>query len=187
VHNRLPALPAARVAELFPSPVFGRSYMDDCGSRLIQEINGIMYRFSAAGDVVDAFRYSRPRHRMGEVHRSEIQHDRLAVKPLTITYDPTNVDAFFGVASLRDRQHYASLKGQMSTVYAVRREGVLLGLVVKTRFTDEQAGAKPRTQWLAMDAGGDVWMSYGRTREEAARHLLASYLRPAAADVEQAA
>lgn len=174
--NRLPTAIAARAAAMFANPSFGRSFMDDAGLPLIQEIDGVAYRFSADGDVIDAYRLSRPRSHT-EMRRSEVNHATLKVKPIELTYDVTNAQAFIGIVNEDDRRALTGLVRQMSTVYAVRRDGALLGLVSQTRFTADQAGDKPQVQWLATCPKGGFWGGFGRTREEAARHLLALSIR----------
>lgn len=178
--NKLPARIAAKVDKLFGRPTFGRSFLDDDGLPLIQEIDGITYRFSADGDVIDAYRLSRPRNAFSEMRRSETTHATLKVRPIPLSYDDTNAAAFVAIADPGDRSTLQALSKQMSTVYAVRRDGVLVGLVAQTRFTDKQAGAKPHVQWLALSPKGAFWSGFGRSREEAARHLLAQSLKPGA-------
>jgi hypothetical protein len=174
--NRLPTAIAARVAAMFANPSFGRSFLDDAGLPLVQEIDGIAYRFSEDGEVLDAYRLSRPRSR-SEMRRSEVNHATLKVRPIALSYDATNAQAFLGIVAAGDRRALSGLAPQMSTVYAVRRDGALLGLVAQTRFTADQAGAKPQVQWLATCPKGVFWGGFGRTREEAARHLLAQSIR----------
>jgi len=159
-----------------PSPRITRAFLDPFSGLYAQfEIDGIVWKYDLSGRLVDAYRWTASR--LGEGRRTEVEIKRLKVQPAPIGYSPTSASAFFDAAAREEGGLYEGARDGAGSCYRVFDAGREVGLVVQVRFTAAEVTYQPLRQWLAMDAEGRVWSSYGRTREEAARYLLTDEAR----------
>ena len=134
------------------------------------EINGIVWKYNASGRLIDVYRWKTTG--LGTGKRTEVECQKLSIKPVALHYDPITPDLFFDAAQKTEGQAYEGTRSKAGACYRVLDDGVEIGRVAQVRFNANEAGDNPQRQWLAMESDGRIWFSYGRTREEAARYLL---------------
>ena len=153
------------------SPRITRMFLDPFSGLYAEfEIDGIVWKYDLSGRLVDAYRWTVTG--LGTGRRTEVERQGLKVQPAPIAYSPTSASAFFDTACANEGGLYEGCRSDAGSCYRVFDQGREIGLVVQVRFSAQEVTYQPQRQWLAMDANGRVWSSYGRTREEAARHLL---------------
>jgi hypothetical protein len=158
------------------SPRITRAFLDPFSGLYAEfEIGGIVWKYDLSGRLIDAYRWTVTG--LGEGRRTEVERQRLKVQPAAVGYSPTSASAFFDAAARGEGGLYEGARKGAGSCYRVFDAGREIGIVVQVRFTAAEVTYQPLRQWLAMDAEGRVWSSYGRTREETARHLLTDEAR----------
>lgn len=166
-----PTIERAVVRDHGPAPRITMALIDaSTGSYREFQIDGLVWKYSTSGRLIDAYRWT-VGHRGGG-RRTEIETSRLHVPPPILAYVETTADAFFDLALRTAADVYEGCRAGATTCYRVHDGGREVGMVVRVRFLPEEVTYQPTRQWLAIDGNGDVWEGYGRTRNEAARHLL---------------
>lgn len=159
-----------------PNPRITRAFLDPFSGLYSRfQIDGVVWAYDLSGRLIDAYRWKATAPNEGR--RVEIERKGLKVQPATIGFSPTSASAFFDVASISEGDLYEDCRATAGPCYRIYDRGVEIGVVVQVRFTAEQVTYQPLRQWLALDFQGRVWSGYGRTREEAARHLLTDEVR----------
>lgn len=162
------------------APRITRAFLDPFSGLYAEfEIDGVVWKYDLSGRLVDAYRWTVDAQ--GEGRRTEIERRDLRVQPAAIGYSPTATAAFFDAAAHSEGGLYDGVRANAAACYRVFDAGREIGTVVQVRFTPAEVTCQPLRQWLAMDVHGRVWSGYGRTREEAARHLLTDEARSPAA------
>lgn len=159
-----------------PTPRITRMFLDPFSGLYTEfQIDGVVWKYDLSGRLVDAYRWTV--NGLGEGRRTEVERQRLKVQPAALGYSPTSASAFFDAASASEGGLYDGAARGAGSCYRVFDGASEIGLVVQVRFPAADVTYQPQRQWLAMDAQGRVWSSYGRTREEAARYLLTDSAR----------
>lgn len=139
------------------------------------EVRGVVYEY--AGDkLIDTYRQSRSSFGYSS-KRTEIEKGEALLEAPRLDFISASPGSF--MVAMHRANNDESLRRKLKTAYVVRSDtGVKLGYVARAEFDANEVGDKPRVQWLAVTTEGEFWSSFGRTREQAARYLLAMHYDP---------